>query len=104
MQVADEHGLAFAKKTAGYLINSECIARDLCKRRSNEPEAIFRHRPPDLSVELSQASGVWISVEQCAEACGLDLSNSRILQDLKKVQGVPKADLELAVPAGHQGP
>ena len=99
MKICDEHGEGMVRKTTGYLTNSVCIAQELSKRCSNDPDALRIHRQSSKAVKCGQFPGAngpeWDRVRRRVT---LDLTNGVILQDLKDVHNATTADLQFELP------
>ena len=57
MRVSDEHGEGFAKKSTGYLTNSECIAQELSKRCS-DALSVFRQEKGSIRAKGAHLGNV----------------------------------------------
>ncbi|CAK9054829.1 Retrovirus-related Pol polyprotein from transposon RE2 (Retro element 2) (AtRE2) [Includes: Protease RE2 [Durusdinium trenchii] len=92
MRVSDEHGEGFAKKSTGYLTNSECIAQELSKRCSNDPDALSVFRQVNFSATKGQYPGQGgPSWERVQRRVTFDL------QDLRDVHSATKETLEFRI-------
>ena len=99
MKVSDDHGEGFAKKSAGYLTNSERSAHELSKRCSNDPDALSVFRQMNFGIDKGQFPGQGgPSWERVQGSVTFDLTNHRVLQDLKNVHSATKEMLEFRIP------
>ena len=100
MRVSDEHGEGLAKKSTGYLTNSECIAQELSKRCSNDPDALSVFRQVNFSATKGQYPGQGgPSWERVQRRVTFDLTNHRLLQDLRDVHSATRETLEFRIPS-----
>ena len=98
MHLTDEHGEGLAKKTTSYLTNSECIAEELSKRCSNDPNALGVWRQTSMTAKFGQmvhrGGPRWSAVQRRVT---LDVSRGILLQDLRDVQSASKHEIKFPI-------
>ena len=99
MFIQDEHGVGRVRKPTAYLTDSVCIAEELAKRCSNDPDAIAVWRRTDDGARTGRMPGqkgpCWESVTRRVT---LDLSNGILLQDFRDVHSASRSDLHFKIP------